>query len=175
MLGREACRCGATEQREGEVASVTVRKLDAGDNLVFQYTGEVITYAEGALCLRARWERPALDLGYVTFETGDVFTEWFYSDRWYNVFEIRGTDAELKGWYCNVTTPASISPVSVESRDLVLDLWVTPAGDCLVLDEDEFARCDALDASLRDAALKGLDEVRRLVSRRAGPFSALPA
>jgi uncharacterized protein len=158
------------------VASVTVRKLDAGGTLVFQYTGDVIAHADGALCLRAHWERPALDLGYVTFETGDVFTEWFFSDRWYNVFEIRGTDAAtLKGWYCNVTTPASFSLGSVESRDLVLDLWVTPDGDCLVLDEDEFARCDTLDADLRDAALKGLDEVRALVARRAGPFSALPS
>lgn len=158
------------------MASVIVRKLDPGGALVFQYAGEVIAHADGELCLRARWERPALNLGYVTFETGDVFTEWFFSDRWYNVFEIRGTDATiLKGWYCNVTTPAIFLPGGVESSDLVLDLWVTPDGDCLVLDEDEFARCEMFGADLRDAALKGLDELRALVARRAGPFSALPA
>jgi hypothetical protein len=156
------------------VASVTVRKRNATGELMLEYVGEVVDHADGVLCLRARWERPALDLGYVAFEPGDVFIEWFFGDRWYNIFEIRGTGAaDLKGWYCNVTTPASILLDSVESRDLLLDLWVTPDGECLVLDEDEFAQCETLDAGSRAAALKGLDDVRALVAQRTGPFSGL--
>jgi predicted RNA-binding protein associated with RNAse of E/G family len=156
------------------VAAVTVRKLNAAGVLVIEYAGEVVDHADGVLCLHARWERPTLDLGYVVFEPGDVFIEWFFGDRWYNIFEIHGTGAvDLKGWYCNVTTPASIFPSYVESRDLMLDVWVTPDGECLVLDEDEFAQCATLDSGSREAALKGLDDVRALVAQRAGPFSGL--
>jgi hypothetical protein len=154
------------------VATVTVRKLSPAGELLLAYPGEVVERTKSALCLRARWERPALDLRYVTFETGDMFTEWFFTDRWYNIFEIRGV-AGLKGWYCNVTTPARLLPDRVESRDLLLDLWVTPDGDSRALDEDEFAACPTLDAATRAAALTALDDLRALVARRAGPFSAL--
>jgi predicted RNA-binding protein associated with RNAse of E/G family len=126
------------------------------------------------LCLHARWERPALDLGYVTFETGDGFTEWFFAERWYNIFEIRGASTgELKGWYCNVTTPARIMLDCVESRDLILDVWVTPTGTCLVLDEDEFAAHVGLDAETRKRARGGLEALCRAVARRQGPFQVL--
>ncbi|HEV2237473.1 MAG TPA: DUF402 domain-containing protein [Ktedonobacterales bacterium] len=154
------------------MATVTVRKLDTLGELVLAYPGEVVDRSTSALRLRAQWERPALELGYVTFETGDVFTEWFFADRWYNVFEIRNT-AGIKGWYCNIATPARLLVDRVESRDLLLDLWVTPDGGCRVLDEDEFAACATLDDATRAAALKALDDLRALVARHAGPFAAL--
>ncbi len=158
------------------MASVTVRKLDASGALAFEYSGEVISRTGRVLCLRARWERPALELGYVTFEAGDVFTEWFFGDRWYNVFEVRtGRSHDLKGWYCNVTTPARLMADVVESRDLMLDLWVAPDGVCRVLDEDEFVAHDGLDLPTRRAALRGLTVLRRAVARRAGPFRAASA
>jgi hypothetical protein len=158
------------------VTSVKVRKLDASGNLVFEYAGEVVARTRVSLCLRARWERPALDLGYVTFEPGDAFTEWFYSYRWYNVFEVRAAaTGDLKGWYCNVTTPACLQPETVESRDLLLDMWVTPQGACLVLDEDEFAAHAGLDALTRARAVHGLTAIRRAVARHEGPFRALRA
>ncbi|OQY20658.1 MAG: hypothetical protein B6I35_10355 [Anaerolineaceae bacterium 4572_32.2] len=47
-----------------------------------------------------------MDLGYVALEPSDRWTECFYTDRWYNVFEIHAADDSLKGWYCNITRPA---------------------------------------------------------------------
>ena len=89
--------------------------------------------------LDAFWTRPALTLGYTTFETGDRFTEWYFTDRWYNIFEIASPDGTLKGWYCNVAEPAEIGDDAIRCRDLLLDLWVSPTGATLILDEDEFA------------------------------------
>jgi uncharacterized protein len=142
--------------------------------MVFEYPGEVVERTGRMICLRAYWERPALELGYVTFETGDRFTEWFFSDRWYNIFEVRAARTlRLKGWYCNVATPAHIQEKQVESRDLLLDLWVAPDGICLVLDEEEFAACRDLDVAMRAAALSGLRSLRRAAALQAGPFRAL--
>lgn len=156
------------------MGSVTVRKLNPAGAPVLEYAGEVIMRTPRALCLRALWERPALKLGYVTFETHDVFTEWFFTNHWYNIFEIRaGATGDLKGWYCNVTTPARLTADHVESRDLLLDVWVWPEGRCLVLDEAEFAAHAGLDAATHAGALRGLHAVRRAVAWRAGPFRAL--
>jgi uncharacterized protein len=160
----------------GGAEPVTVRKLDVGGALLFEYAGEVIERTKRTLCLRAHWERPALELAYVTFERGDRFTEWFFSDRWYNILEVReARTLLLKGWYCNVTTPASISEHLVESRDLLLDLWVAADGACRVLDEDEFAASPDLDDATRTAALCSLRALRRAAALRAGPFRALRA
>lgn len=149
-----------------------VHKLDTQGNTVFTYDAEVEERLPDGVRLSARWTRPPMDLGYVTFETGDHFTEWYYSDRWYNIFEIVSSDGALKGWYCNVAAPADIEEDQLACRDLLLDLWVAPDGATDVLDEDEFA-AEALDEETRRHALAGLAELQRLVAQREGPFACL--
>jgi predicted RNA-binding protein associated with RNAse of E/G family len=111
-----------------------------------------------------------MDLGFVILDPDDRWTEYFFADRWYNIFEIRAGDGFLKGWYCNITRPAYIGPDEVAAEDLALDLWVTPGGDMQVLDEDEFAAL-ALSSTEREAARKALADLQARVTRRDPPFS----
>ncbi len=152
---------------------IQVHKLDAQGATVLVYETELAERLPNGVRLNALWTRPTTDLGYVIFETGDHFTEWYYTDRWYNIFEIASPDGTLKGWYCNVAAPADIDDDHLFCRDLLLDLWVTPDGATSVLDEDEFAAEPALDDATRDQALAGLAELQRLVANRQGPFSRL--
>lgn len=153
---------------------VTVHKLDTGGHLIVSYTAELVERLPNGVRLDARWRRPPLALGYVHFEPGDRFVEWFFDDRWYNIFEIHGADGDdLKGWYCNVARPASISDDAVAAVDLLLDLWVGPDGTMCVLDEDEFVADTTLDAPTRAAAQAGLAELERMVRERAAPFAAI--
>jgi protein associated with RNAse G/E len=149
--------------------AVTVRKLDHAGRQVIVYTGKVLRRENDAIVLRTAWEHPPLDLGYAVFEPGDCFTEHFYADCWYNVFEIRAADGRLKGWYCNVTRPACISDSGIAWEDLALDLWVAPGGEMQVLDEDEFAALPLTPAE-RQAAREALAELQALVARGAPPF-----
>ena len=149
-----------------------VHKVDHTGKIALTYEAEVEEWLPDGVRLAAQWDRPALELGYVTFETGDRFTEWYYSDRWYNIFEIASPDGTLKGWYCNAAAPATIEPDDLYCRDLILDLWVTPDGQTTTLDEDEFA-ATALDDASREGARAGLAELRRLVAGRQGPFARL--
>jgi len=81
----------------------------------------------------------AHDVGPVTFAPGDVFTEHYWTDRWYSVKEVRDPAGALKGWYCDVTRPVVRKAASVYSDDLELDLWVSGNLATVVrLDEDEF-------------------------------------
>jgi predicted RNA-binding protein associated with RNAse of E/G family len=46
---------------------------------------------------------------------------------------------QLKGWYCDITRPATVSGAELVVEDLDLDLWRSADGtDVLRLDEDEF-------------------------------------
>jgi predicted RNA-binding protein associated with RNAse of E/G family len=153
------------------VTSVIVQKLNMRGEISVAYDAELVETLPDGVRLEARWIRPTMPLAYTTFETGDRFVEWFYTDRWYNIFEIHSLDGTLKGWYCNIAAPATIASNVVACRDLLLDLWVGPDGSMLVLDEDEFAAETALDAATRDAALGALDELQRMARGHEPPFS----
>ena len=149
---------------------ITVYKRDHAGRVVWHYAGEVLARGAGWVCLRALFDRDAADLGFVVFRRGDIFTEWFYADRWYNVFRVNdGGSGQLKGWYCNVTRPAQIAPERVDADDLALDVFVMPDGGLHLLDEDEFAALD-LPPAERAAALRAVEAVRAAAAARAAPF-----
>ncbi len=150
-----------------------VRKLNTQGRVVVTYDAELAEWLPGGVRLEARWSRPPLPLGYTTFETGDRFVEWFFSDRWYNIFEVHAAHGALKGWYCNVAEPAVITDDTITCRDLLLDLWVMPDGATHVLDEDEFAADTTINEWTRQRAQAALDELLRLVHERADPFARL--
>ncbi|MFI5274423.1 MAG: DUF402 domain-containing protein [Ktedonobacterales bacterium] len=150
-----------------------VHKLDTRGQLVVSYDAEVAERFPAGVRLDARWTRPPLALGYTSFETSDHFVEWFFSDRWYNIFAISAADGTLKGWYCNVAAPATIGADTLACVDLLLDLWVAPDGAATVLDEAEFDADTTLDAATRANARAGLAELQRLVRTRAHPFDAI--
>src|SRR5687767_1043484 len=64
-------------------------------------------------------------------------TEHYYSDRWFDVQEVAGVDGRRKGWYCDSAEPAIITEGRVSLADLDLDVWVSAAGEVVILDEDE--------------------------------------
>ncbi|HLF27471.1 MAG TPA: ATP-binding cassette domain-containing protein [Anaerolineae bacterium] len=150
--------------------SMTVRKLNRHGELVWSYPSIVLERGANYVRLEARFNRERLDLGYTVFAPGDRFVEWFFNDRWYNIFEVHAQgDDHLKGWYCNVTKPAMIESDSVSAVDLALDVWIGPDGSIRVLDEDEFAALDLPDAERR-AARDALEQLKSRARERRPPF-----
>jgi hypothetical protein len=155
------------------MAHRTIHLLKPDKGTTVTYAGELLRAGPGYALVRARWERERVDLGYVTFEPGDLFLEHYYADRWYNVFELRSAEGALKGWYCNVTRPAAISDDTIVSEDLALDLFVPPDRRGLLrLDEDEFEALGlaAADPATHAAAYAALAELERLARAGEPPF-----
>lgn len=119
------------------------------------------------LVLEARFNRPDLPFMGVVLKTGDRFIETYYTDRWYNIFEIHDRDDDhLKGWYCNISRPAVLEADNRLSYvDLALDLWVASDGTQTVLDEGEYAALD-LDAAGRAQARRALEELQLRFTRK---------
>jgi uncharacterized protein len=138
-------------------APITVRKLRPDGTEVFRWTGEVLQHDADGIVLRAPFNVDVVELGYTTFRRGDVFVEFYYWDRWYNVFQISAADGTLKGWYCNLGLPPRLAADTRELAyvDLALDLWANPDGSFVVLDEDELAALLEERADLAQAAHEG--------------------
>ncbi|MFI6373265.1 DUF402 domain-containing protein [Streptomyces sp. NPDC050546] len=142
-----------------------------------RYAGELLADDGTRVAVRAPWAGSGVrDFGFVRFEPGDVFTEYYWRDRWYAVKEVRSATGTLKGWYCDITRPAVRSGRELLVEDLDLDLWRSADGtDVRRLDEDEFAESGLTetDPEAAAAALAALDELETLA--HDGDFTTLLA
>jgi hypothetical protein len=118
----------------------------------WRYSGRVLERTANSILLEAFFNRPDKPFHGVLLAEGDRFVERYYTDRWYNIFEIhdRKTDI-LKAWYCNITYPTTIQDKLVIYVDLALDLLVYADGRHLVLDEDEFLELKLGEADVKNA------------------------
>lgn len=140
---------------------VIAQKLDLAGKVLIEYEGEELRRDEKSIVIEALFTRDDMPFMDVVFKKGDRFVEYYYSDRWYNIFEIYDRDdRRIKGWYCNVGMPAVIEDGLVSYVDLALDLWVSADGQQTVLDEDEFEAL-GLNTKLRNSALQGLSELKQ--------------
>lgn len=160
--------------------AITVIKRDVEGRETWRYSGEILERGENFVRLEARFNR-AQDYPFedTVFRVGDRFVETFYTDRWYNIFEIHDRDDDrIKGWYCNIGRPAMWAAADVISYvDLALDLWVSAAGwkvpeaqrsGMKFLDWDEYARL-RLDAVTRAQVRNALYELADLFESKQPP------
>lgn len=149
--------------------TVKVQKKNPAGEVKYEYEGTLLFRDEHAIVLEALFDRADMPFMDVVFKTGDRFVEYYYTDRWYNIFVIHDRDdGRVKGWYCNVGKPAIYEDGIVSYVDLALDLWVSTDGTQTVLDEDEFEEL-GLDEGLRKGALMGLDELKKLFLNNKPP------
>lgn len=126
------------------------------------YVTTPLVRAASYALVRAHWTRPAVDLGYMQFAPGDILEEHFYTDAWYNIFAIFRADGSHRGWYCNVTRPAQMTPHTIVSWDLELDLFVSSDTTQLIrLDIDEF-EAQSYATTAPDTYRAGWDALARL-------------
>jgi uncharacterized protein len=119
---------------------VQIIKCNTQGEEVYRYAGTVLEHSGECVFVEAFFNRDDLRSHGMVLARDDRFLEMYYSQRWYNIFEIHSkVDGSLKGWYCNVTRPAVFGDGVISYVDLALDLLVFPDGRQLVLDEDEFA------------------------------------
>lgn len=107
---------------------------------------------------------------------GTLSVEYYWLNRWYNIFRFLKPDGELRSFYCNVNIPPSFDGRVLSYVDLDIDILVAPDLSYRVVDEDEFA----LNAvkygyppQIRDRAYQALAELVGMIERREFPFGDL--
>ncbi|MDP1546142.1 MAG: DUF402 domain-containing protein [Anaerolineales bacterium] len=138
-----------------------ILKKNLADEITWQYDGVVLNRESNSITIEAFFNRDDLPFQDIVLKRNDRFVETFYTDKWFNIFEIYDRDdGKLKGWYCNITKPAVIEDGSVSYVDLALDLWVSVNGNRTVLDEDELEKL-GLDEDLKRQVFDGLHELEQ--------------
>ena len=79
---------------------ITVIKRNLAGEETWRYTGRLLSHKDNKIILEARFNLPDTNVHEIILKQGDRFIETFYTDRWYNIFEIHDLYSdEIKGWY----------------------------------------------------------------------------
>ena len=108
-----------------------------------------------------------------TIASGTVSTEYYWLDRWYNVFRFSDQSRKLQSFYCNVGLPPTFDGHVLSYVDLDVDVLVKPDFSYQVLDLEDFeenARRYDYPLEVRDNARAALAELIRLIETRSFPF-----
>ena len=139
---------------------ITVIKQNESGVETWRYDATLLLRENNTVILEAYFNRDDSMLFDVVIKRNDRFIEAFFSDRWYNIFEIRDRESSiLKGWYCDICKPAVIMEHQISYIDLALDLWVYPDGRQEVLDEDIFNQLE-ISANIRQSAVNSLQDLK---------------
>lgn len=107
-------------------------------------------------------------------DLGTVSTEYYWLDRWYNVFRFSDKSGGLKNFYCNVNQPPSFDGHVLSYIDLDIDVFVAPDLTYKILDLDDFeanARAYAYPEDVQANAHRALKQLTELIEARAFPFN----
>lgn len=121
-----------------EGSTVVVRSLNFDRSLRRSWKCELVGRTDEMLTLVGTFDREVIhpDLGVI--QLGTRSTEYFWFDRWYNVFRFDEPNGEFRNFYCNINLPPTLENGVLEYVDLDIDVVLWPDGSHEVLDRNEF-------------------------------------
>jgi protein associated with RNAse G/E len=106
--------------------------------------------------------------------SGTLSTEFYWLDRWYNVFRFSDPKRKFQNFYCNVTQPPLFDGRVLSYIDLDIDVLVAPDLTYRILDLDDFeenAQRYAYSEEVQANARRALTELIGQIETGAFPFN----
>jgi protein associated with RNAse G/E len=154
--------------------TITVRacKYDGAEHR--RWPATILRQEGSLLVLDAKFDQEIQHELLGTIAAGTTSVEYYWLDRWYNVFRFTDPQGKPRNYYCNINEPPTFDGQLLSYIDLDLDILVNPDFSYTVLDLDEFeqnaVRYDySIDVRLN--ADKALRELIALIESRAFPFN----
>lgn len=107
---------------------------------------------------------------------GTRTAEYYWFNRWYNIFRFLRNDGSTRLWYCNINTPPIFEHGVLSYIDLDIDVLVQPDFTYQVLDIDEFeqnAKLFGYPDEVRRDVQRAIAEVTALIEARQFPFTEI--
>lgn len=104
---------------------------------------------------------------------GTISYEFYWLERWYNVFRFHEPDGSLRNFYCNINMPPKFENDILDYVDLDVDILVWRDFSRQILDTDEFesnSQKYAYSDDLREKVRDSLSELISLIDNRIFPF-----
>jgi uncharacterized protein len=138
------------------------------------WRAQISLQQDSLIVLEAKFEEEIQHplLGTIFPETLSI--EYYWLDRWYNIFRFVEPEGELRNFYCNVNVPPVFQKNVLSYIDLDMDILVAPDFSYSIVDEDEFtvnAERFNYPPEVRRRSLEALGDLVALIEKRAFPFN----
>ncbi len=105
---------------------------------------------------------------------GTISHEFYWLDRWYNVFRFHEPDGKLRNFYCNINMLPTFEKKILNYVDLDIDVLVWKDFSFEILDLDEFEENAVkyhYSPQVYDKANESLAELIVMIEKKSFPFS----
>lgn len=109
---------------------------------------------------------------------GTVSHEYYWKNRWFNVFRFHEPTGELRNFYCNVNQPPILKNNFLRYIDLDIDILVAPDLNFQIVDLDEFEENAAkfnYPAEIVAKSQNSLSELVEMIRGKRFPFDTFSA
>ena len=137
------------------------------------WKAEILEQTEESLVLLGVFDEPIEHSQLGIIQAGTLSYEYYWFDRWYNVFRFHEPDGSLRNYYCNINMPPSIEDGVLSYIDLDIDVFVSKDFEVAIWDMDEFnenAVRYKYPADVISKVEETVGEVERLIKAREFPF-----
>ncbi|MFT3745180.1 MAG: DUF402 domain-containing protein [Pyrinomonadaceae bacterium] len=161
-----------SQASSGMSVQVTVNSRKYDGSIRRSWKCELIERDNNALVFVGVFDRNVShpDLGEIA--AGTISYEYYWLDRWYNIFCFHEPDGTFRNYYCNINMPPTFADGVLDYVDLDVDVVVLPDGRYEILDEDEYLQ-NALrfeyPDSVKTNAAAALAEVLELIKTKDLP------
>jgi protein associated with RNAse G/E len=124
--------------RQNAARMITVNSRNYDGTLKRSWDCELIERRGSLLVLFGEFESDVdhADLGRI--EKGTISYEYYWLDRWYNIFRFHDPSGTLRNFYCNISLPPQFSGEVLDYVDLDIDVLVWPDLTYAVLDQEDY-------------------------------------
>ena len=150
--------------------TVNSRKYDR--SIRRTWTCDIVGQTDTLIVLRGEFDRDIKHPGLGSISRGTISYEYFWLDRWYNIFRFHEPDGSLRNYYCNVAMPPTFADGILDYVDLDIDVVVWPDNKFEVVDRDDFERNTLKYGYTDDVKLRAeesVDEIIRMIERDEMP------
>jgi len=150
---------------------INSRKFDG--SISKSWVGRVVDRNGSLLLLRGVFDRNIIHEHLGLIERGTISYEYFWLDRWYNIFRFHKPDGTFRNFYCNVSMPPTVNDEVIDFIDLDIDIIVDFHGGFAIRDEDEYNRNASkydYPASIRDGVSAAVVELSAMIRHNDFPF-----
>lgn len=155
-------------------APIEVRAYKYDGLLHRSWNAELISQQGSLIILDAKFSDEIIHDLLGTIAIGTHSLEYYWLDRWYNVFRFAQPDGKLRNYYCNVNVPPTFDGKTLSYVDLDLDILVEPDFAYRILDVADFERnaeSYGYSSEVQTNARRAVDELVTMIETRAFPFS----
>ncbi len=156
---------------ENEIVTIKSRKYNGEVHRTWK--AKFVEREESRLELVGEFEKEIAHPHLGVIRPNTVSYEFYWLNRWYNVFRFHEPKGGLRNFYCNVNLPPTFDKLILDYVDLDIDVLVWKDFSYQILDLDEFeenAQKFFYPSDLRVKVKIAVSELIAMIEQRVFPF-----